>query len=191
MAKSKIVFGGEVLIDLTNDNVTKDVLLAGYTAHGADGEIIEGANTFTVDASQATATEAEILVGRTAAKGNRLMTGTMPNNGAVAGYISTKDEQYTIAYGLHDGSGKVGISEAEKSKLIPGNIKQGVTILGVEGAHEGSAAVTVQAKEVTPTRSEQTVIPDDGYDYLSQVKVAAIPYVETDNAAGGITVTIG
>lgn len=191
MAKSKIVFGGEVLMDLTNDSVTKDVLLKGYTAHGADGELIEGANTFTVDASEATATEAEILAGRTAAKGNRIMTGTMPNNGAVTGYISTKDEQYTIAYGLHDGSGKVGISETEKAKLISGNIKQGVTILGVEGSHEGSASVTAQAKTATPTRSEQVIIPDDGYDYLSQVTVAAIPYVETDNAAGGITVTIG
>ena len=33
-------------------------------------------------------------------------------------------------------------------------------------------------------------LPDEGYDYLSQVTVAAIPYVESDNAAGGKTATI-
>lgn len=191
MGKSKIVFGGEVLIDLTGDNVTKEALLKGYTAHGSDGELIEGDNTFTVDASGATVTEAEILVGKTAGKGSKIITGTMPNNGAVSGSISTKDGEYTIGYGFHDGSGKVSINSSEKAKLIPANIKQGVTILGVVGSHEGGESVVVQAKEITPSKNAQTVLPDTGYDYLSQVTVAGIPYVETDNAAGGITVTIG
>jgi hypothetical protein len=44
--------------------------------------------------------------------------------------------------------------------------------------------------DVTPTTTSQTVLPDTGYDYLSQVVVAAIPYVETANAYG-TTVTIG
>ena len=44
---------------------------------------------------------------------------------------------------------------------------------------------------VTPSATAQTVLPDTGYNYLSQVTVAAIPYVETDNSAGGKTVTIG
>ena len=50
-----------------------------------------------------------------------------------------------------------------------------------------------QAKTVTPTTSQQQILPDtdDDYNYLSQVTVNAIPYVETDNAAGGKTVTIG
>lgn len=191
MGKSKIVFGGEVLIDLTADNVIAEVLQKGYTAHGANGELIEGTNTFTVDASEATVTEAEILVGKTAGKGAKIITGTMPNNGAVTGTISTKDGEYVIAYGLHDGSGKVAINENEKAKLIPSNIKQGVTILGVEGSHEGGESVVIQAKEVTPAKTAQTVLPDSGYDYLSQVVVAGIPYVETENASGGITVTIG
>lgn len=57
---------------------------------------------------------------------------------------------------------------------------------GTEDAHP-------QAKEVTPSASEQVVLPDsdDGYNYLSQVTVKAIPYVESENTAGGITVTIG
>jgi hypothetical protein len=39
--------------------------------------------------------------------------------------------------------------------------------------------------------SAQTIVPDSGYNYLAQVQVNAIPVVETDNAAGGKTVTIG
>lgn len=52
-------------------------------------------------------------------------------------------------------------------------------------------SVRAQSKSVTPATTPQTVLPDEGFNYLSQVMVAAIPYVESDNAAGGKTVTIG
>lgn len=42
MGKSKIIFNGQTLIDLTGDTVTADTLLEGITAHGADGEAILG-----------------------------------------------------------------------------------------------------------------------------------------------------
>ena len=48
-----------------------------------------------------------------------------------------------------------------------------------------------QAKAITPSNTEQTILPDKGYNCLSQVTVAKIPYVESENAAGGTTVTIG
>ena len=48
-----------------------------------------------------------------------------------------------------------------------------------------------QSKEVTPSKEAQTIMPDTEYNCLSQVTVKAIPYVETDNSAGGKTVTIG
>ena len=35
-AISKVVFGGNTLIDLTQDTVVADKLLQGYTAHGVD-----------------------------------------------------------------------------------------------------------------------------------------------------------
>lgn len=112
------------------------------------------------------------------------------SNGAVSGAISTKDGVYTVPQGYHDGSGTVGILASEQQKIIPGNIKSGIQILGVTGDY-GGEAVTVQAKTATPSTSQQVITPDTGYDYLSQVTVNAIPYVETDNAAGGVTVTIG
>lgn len=190
MANNKVVFGSTVLIDLTADTVTADKILASYTAHNAAGEIITGTCDYDVNSQDATVKVAEILTGKTAyARGSKL-TGTMPNNGAVSLTISSLDDEISIAQGYHDGSGKVSILSTEKAKLIAANIKQGITILGVTGTLEPSSAITVHAKTVTPSLESQTILPDVGYDYLSQVTVNAIPYVETENSAGGITVTI-
>lgn len=191
MAISKIVYGNRTLIDLTADTVTKDKILSGFTAHGADGEPMTGTCTFDVDSQDATVQVAEILTGKTAyARGTKL-TGTMPNNGAQTLTISSKDDAPKIKQGYHDGSGSAGIASTEKAKLIPGNIRQGVTLLGVEGTMSTTEGANPQAKEVTSSTEDQVVLPDDGYNYLSQVTVKAISYVESDNAAGGKTATIG
>lgn len=190
MAISKVIYGGETLIDLTNDSVVADKLLKGETAHGADGELVTGTCTFDADTQDATATASEILTGKTAYKKGAKLTGTMKNNGAVSGSISTKTGTYTVPQGYHDGSGKVQIASAEQAKLIPTNIRSGVTVLGVTGTMSGTEGAKPQSKSVTPTTSAQEVLPDSGYNYLSQVTVEAIPYVESENEAGGMTVTI-
>jgi hypothetical protein len=191
MAISKVVYGGETLIDLTADTVTKDKILKGYTAHGADGEAITGTCEYDANTQDATATEAEILASKTAYNKGVKITGTMKNNGAVTGKISTKAGKYTVPQGYHDGSGTVQIDSTEQAKIIPANIRDGVTILGVEGTMSGSEDIKAQSKSVTPKTTAQTVLPDSGYTHLTQVTVAAIPYVENDNSAGGKTVTIG
>ena len=190
MGVSKVVYGNQALIDLTADTVTAEALASGVTAHGADGEPITGTNTFDSDTTDATATAAEILAGKTAYVNAHKLTGTMPNRGAVSGTISTASGSYAIQNGYHDGSGTVAIDSTEQAKIIPANIKSGVEILGVEGSYAGEG-VQAQSKSATPYTTAQTILPDEGYDYLSQVSIAAISYVETQNAAGGITVTIG
>ena len=187
---SKVVYGGKTLIDLTADTVTADKVLSGYTTHGKDGAAITGTCTYDADTGDATAAIAEILTGKTAYVNGVKLTGTMKNNGAVAGTISTKAGVYNIPIGYHDGAGKVSINTTEQAKIIAGNIRSGVTILGVTGTMSGSEDVKAQAKTATPATTAQTVLPDTGYNYLSQVTVAAIPYVESDNSAGGVTVTI-
>lgn len=186
---NKVVYGGNTLIDLTSDTIQADKLLTGYTAHDKSGAPITGTCPYDADTSDADATAAEILLTKTAYVNGNKLTGTMPNNGAVTGTITTKAQEYTIPQGYHDGSGKVAIDTTEQAKIIADNIKEGVSILGVTGTYTGEG-VTAQAKTATPATTQQVVLPDTGYDYLSQVTVLAIPYVETDNAAGGVTVTI-
>lgn len=189
--KSKIIYDGNVLIDLTSDTITPADLAKDVTAHDKSGAPIVGTNTKDSDTSNDTAVAAEILATKTAhARGSQL-TGTMPNRGAVTGTITSVDGEYTIQNGYHDGSGKVSIAATEQSKLIATNIRQGVTILGVEGTMSGSEDVNAQTRTVTPSATAQTVTPETGYNYLTQVTVNAIPYVESDNSAGGVTVTIG
>ena len=189
---SKVIYGGKTLIDLTVDTVKADKLLTGITAHGADGELVIGVCDFDMNTQPANAAASEILLGKTAGVKGAMVTGTMPNNGAVTGTIASKDEEYTIPKGHHDGSGKVSISSEEKAKLIPDNIRDGITVLGVVGAMSGTEGAVPQAKTVTPSTVQQEILPDTeaGYNYLSSVTVAAIPYTETDNEAGGVTVSI-
>ena len=186
---NKLVVGNETKFDLTSDTVTADKLLKDIKAHDKSGAPITGTCTYDADTQDATAAVAEILEGKTAYARGAKLTGTMPNKGAVSGTIATKDA-YTIPMGFHDGSGTVSIDATESAKIVAGNIKSGVTILGVEGTFAGET-VTAQTKSVTPTMSAQTVLPDEGYDYLSQVSVAAIPVNYSDNSAGGQTCTIG
>lgn len=191
MAYNKIIYGGKTLIDLTGDTVTADRLLKGTTAHDMSGEVITGSCNFDSDTSGATAAVAEILAGKTAFARGSKVTGTMPNNGSVKKTITKKADKISIAQGYHDGSGYVSINEVEQEKLIADNIRSGITILGVTGSMSGTEDVTAQSRSVVPSTVEQTIIPEEGYNYLSSVTVAAIPYTESENAAGGITVTIG
>ena len=188
---NKVVYGGNTLIDLTGDTITADKMLSGFIAHDKSGASITGTCTYDVDSTDATAAVAEILKGKTAYARGVMLTGTMKNNGSVSGKITTVAGTYTIPQGYHDGSGKVSIDSTEQSKLIASNIREGITILGVEGTMSGTEDARPQAKTVTPTTSIQTILPDEGYNYLSQVTVNAIPYAQSENAAGGLTVTIG
>lgn len=187
----KVIYGGDTLIDLTGDTVTESDVRSGATFHKPDGSTATGTNTFDSNTQDATANASEILIGESAYVRGSKVEGIMPNNGAISGTISTKEGEYTVPAGFHDGAGKVKIDPTEQAKLIPANIREGVTVLGILGTMSGSEAVVAEVRNVTPTTTAQAITPSTGYNYLSQVNVAAIPYTETDNPAGGKTVTIG
>lgn len=189
--KNKIIFNGTTLIDLTGDTAVAADVQAGKYFHLATGERVEGASTKNADTTDANMQASELLLGKTGygAAGTKI-TGTMPNNGGNNVTVSGTSGQ-TIPAGYYDGSGKAVLDSTSATNLIAENIRDGVTILGVEGTMSGSEDVHAQAKTVTPLATSQTITPDSPtYNYLSQVTVSAIPYRETDNAQGGVTVEI-
>lgn len=191
MANSKVIFGNEVLIDLTQDTVTAADILTGKTAHDKSGAIIAGTCDYDADTSDADATAAEILATKTAYVNGSKVTGSMPNRGGVSGVISDVSTPYAIQNGYHDGSGTVGIDATEAAKIIPSNIKDGVQVLGVTGTYTGEG-VTAEAISATPYTTQKVYLPGAGYDYISQVTVNAISDNRViDPVSGGYIVTIG
>jgi len=187
---AKVILNGTTYIDLTSDTIAAGSLLYGVTAHDHTGAAIVGECTYDADTSDGTAVVGEILASKTAYVNGTKLVGTMPNRGAVTGTISTVAGTYTIPQGCHDGSGTVGIASAEQVKIIAGNIKAGVTILGVTGDYSGES-ISVQTKSnITPLWTAQQITPDQGYDYLAEVDIAAITITETELGTGGYCVSI-
>lgn len=75
----------------------------------------------------------DILTGKTAFGPSGAVIGSMANNGATGGTISTKAGTVNIPAGYTSG-GTVSISSTEQAKIIASNIKSGVTILGQAGS---------------------------------------------------------
>lgn len=182
---------GTVLLDVSTDTAARADVLSGKYFHLATGERTTGTCTYDSDTTDANALATEILSGKTAYVNTNKITGEMTNNGAVSGTISTVAGTYTVPAGYHSGLGSVGIDSTEQSKITAGNIKSGVTILGVTGTYSGQA-VTAGTVSATPYLTSQTILPSSiSKDYISQVDIAAITVTRSDNAAGGVTVTIG
>ena len=85
------------------------------------------------DTADATASGSDILTGKSAYNASGSVSGSMANNGATGGSISTKAGTVTIPAGYTSG-GTVAISSTEQAKIIASNIKSGVTLLGVAGS---------------------------------------------------------
>ena len=189
---NKIIYGGEVLIDLTSDTVQANQVLSGATFHDKTGATVTGTCDYDSNTTDATAKAGEILTGKTTYVNKAKVTGTMANQGAQINNITTKAQKVTIKNGFHDGSGYVQIDADEQAKIIGENILEGVTILGVLGTRQPASDVKIEpTKTVTPYITEQTILPGADYDVMAQVVVSAIAYSEVENSAGGITVTIG
>ena len=165
---SKVVYGNTTLINLTDDTAVESTVLNGYTFHKANGEPVSGSCTFDADTSDANATSDDILYGKTAYKNGSKLTGTMANIGQQTSTLSSRDSAVAIQVGFHDGSGSVGLSSADKSNLIADNIREGVTILGIQGSMTGSEDVKATTVSTTPYTTAKTYY-----------------------TGGGITVTIG
>lgn len=201
MANNKIVFGDEVLIDLTQDDVQEQSVLKGIQFHRPNGEVSWGKCEFTVDANACNALPSEVLKGRTYAAGSAVKEGTMENRSGIG--IDVTDEVLSptgqkLLKGYYDGANRIQLKDADK--IIPENIRSGVTILGVMGqVQEGvSEDLVSPAIPVIPYREviggedrPRTIKPEYPYRYFAEVDLAPIPCSRTSNAFGGTTVVIG
>lgn len=94
----------------------------------------QGTNYYTTEGL--TATPSEIIDGKTATINTGKVVGTMPNNGATQYTPSTSIQN--IANGYHNGSTIRPVTSDIDINIIPENIRNGVTILGVNGSYTGS-----------------------------------------------------
>jgi len=191
---NKVVFGATTIMDISDTTADPSKVLASEKFYDRSGAPQTGSCTYDADTSDADAVAGEILDTKTAYVNGNKLTGSMPNRGAVTLTIDDVDDELAITNGYHDGSGVAKLDATEKAKIIAGNIKKDVVILGVTGTYEGAATPTSTAKTVTPYTTSKTYLPSGEstpVDYYSQVTVNAISYTETDNAQGGKTVTIG
>ena len=149
-------------------------------------KIQEGTSSGT-DTSDATATAPDILTGKTAYGKDGKISGSMIDNGAVSETIVSKSESYMIPKGYHDGNGTIGIDSSEQAKIVPENIKKGVSILGVTGSYEATASggnnnCEAYLVDVTnPTVSFKTA--------SGAIKAYGYAYATTKSQWGGSTTT--
>lgn len=138
------------------------------------------------DVSQVTANAANVLAGTYIVTNQGRIQGTMKNNGNVAGTISTKDGSYTIPTGYHSGSGTVKISDTEQAKIIPANIKKGVTILGQTGTCE--AGTTTSGTDTTDATASASDIRSGKTAYVNGRKLTGtIPNQAAQTITPGTT----
>lgn len=116
------------------------------------------------------ATASDVLAPKKVVSQGNLLTGTMPNRGAVNQNLTTEGQEYTIPSGYHNGLGKV---KAVITGLVASVIKAGTTVGGVLGTFTSDATATaaqmlsgaiayVNGNKITgtiPSKSAQTYTP--------------------------------
>ncbi len=117
-----------------------------------------------------TATDSDVLSGKTIGTEVGLVTGTMPNRGAVNQNLTAEGQEYTIPSGYHNGLGKV---KAVITGLVANVIAMGATVGGIAGSFTSDATATaaqmlsgaiayVNGNKITgtiPSKGAQTYTP--------------------------------
>lgn len=85
------------------------------------------------DTAGATASAGDILTGKSAFGASGSVSGSMANNGSTSGEISTKAGTVTIPAGYTSG-GTVSLKASAITDLVPANLLNGKTVLGVAGS---------------------------------------------------------
>ena len=142
-------------------------------------------NAVFYDPSDADAAVGDVLTGKTFYKDGGKKTGSMANNGDVSDDIETKAGTVTIPAGYTSG-GTVGIDSGEQAKIISGNIKSGVTILGVSGDSN------VVDTEITSGAASASSIVSGYSAYVNGSKIdgtATLPVISQDSTSKVLSIS--
>lgn len=115
--------------------MAQNVIINGVTYQNVpevDIPLSGGGTAKFLDTSGADITAADVLTGKTGYGSSGAVNGSMPNNGATGGTISTKAGTVAIPAGYTSG-GTVSLLASAVSDLIAGNLLTGKTILGITG----------------------------------------------------------
>lgn len=138
------------------------------------------------DVDEGNALPSEVVAGKTFLNSNGVNTGTMTNIGAQMSTIRSIAESVVINQGYHNGSGRVTLDATEAAKIISGNIKYGVSILGVAGSS------TVVDTAISSDAANGSLIR---YGYKAYVNgslvigTATVPTVSQDDSTKILTIS--
>lgn len=148
-----------------------------------------------IDTSDATAAASDLAEGKTAYVDGEKITGTLAEEpylrktGITPQYTDTGDislaylntgegnpDRKIYTYGAILQSPAAEFGDATAADVTSGKTFTSAAGLKVTGTKEdaGTPAPTLQTKNVSPSETAQTVVPDEGYDGLSHVVVGAI-----------------
>ena len=169
MAISKVTYDGQTLIDLTSDTAVESDVASGKYFHKADGTRVQGTASHSVNLQNKTVSLGSAAPSSVSADtgydglgtvsfntsnidGTKIRTGSSVCGvaGSYDGIIpaGNKDINTTSQYGVSTYA-TARISATERAKIIAGNIKSGVTILGVTGTYTGTTPVFGRSIDVT------------------------------------------
>jgi len=117
--------------------MAQNVIIAGVTYSSVpevDIPTTGGGTAVFRDTANANVAAGDIRTGKTAYGASGEVQGNLAENSAMSATITAKAQSVTVPSGIHPAGGTVQIASAEQAKLVAGNIKSGVTILGVAGA---------------------------------------------------------
>lgn len=187
----------EIFVEASVDdfgNATAADVAAGKTFTSAAGLKVTGTHQCAsgLDTSDATAAAADIVSGKTAYVNGVKLTGThtCPSGGAeLQSKVVTPGK---IAQIIKPDSGYDGLSQVTvngDTDLVPGNIKSGVNIFGVDGSYEGSGGggLTV-ATGTTTSGAIETGLSSISYlvlykDSISTTGLVQAVYVASDGTS--------
>ena len=199
MARSKVVYYGQTLMDITDTTAVASDVAVGKYFYTADGVKTEGTSA---SGGTIIVTETEDSHGGTIVE----ITGDEIRLQSKTATPTTSTQSITPDTNYH-GLSAVTVNPIPSEYIVPSGTKT-ITQNGTEDVSQyANVTVNVQAEEVnlqsktaTPTESQQTISPDSGYDGLSSVTVGAISstYVgseidrrtSSDLTASGATVTV-